>query len=126
MAVPVTTMDTGHTDIVHDSQFDYYGRKLATCSSDGLVRVFGIDGEQTQFIADLQGHSGPVWQVAWGHPKYGNLLASCSFDHTVIIWKEEAGGTWQIAHKTDPNLHTGKRFNSNGHASNYIGLHMFL
>lgn len=24
-------------------------------------------------------HDGPVWQVAWAHPKFGTLLASCSF-----------------------------------------------
>lgn len=34
-----------------------------------------------------------MWQVAWAHPMYGNLLASCSYDRKVIIWKEE-NGTW--------------------------------
>ena len=29
-----TTMETAHEDMVHDSQFDYYGSKLATASSD--------------------------------------------------------------------------------------------
>lgn len=107
MAVAAMQIDTGHSDLVHDSQFDYYGRRLATCSSDGLVRVFSIEGEHSQHVADLRGHQGPVWQVAWGHPKYGNLLASCSFDHSVIVWKEVADGSWQIIHKTDANLHTG-------------------
>jgi len=35
-----------------------------------------------------------VWQVAWAHPMYGNILASCSYDRKVIIWKEE-NGTWE-------------------------------
>lgn len=51
-----------------------------------------------------------MWQVAWAHPKYGSILASCSYDrkvhteHTVvtssfiskqvIIWKE-TGGSWK-------------------------------
>ena len=39
-------------------------------------------------------HEGPVWQVAWAHPMYGNILASCSYDRKVIIWKENAG-TWE-------------------------------
>lgn len=34
-----------------------------------------------------------MWQVAWAHPMYGNILASCSYDRKVIIWKEE-NGTW--------------------------------
>lgn len=38
-------------------------------------------------------HEGPVWQVAWAHPMFGNILASCSYDRKVIIWKEE-NGSW--------------------------------
>lgn len=45
-------------------------------------------------MADLLGHEGPVWQVAWGHPKFGALLASASFDHRVIVWKEGPDGAW--------------------------------
>ena len=54
-------------------------------------------GEQVSHQADLAGHEGPVWQVSWGHPKFGGILASCSFDHRVIIWKELAEGSWQQA-----------------------------
>jgi len=36
-------------------------------------------------------HEGPVWQVTWAHPKFGNILASCSYDCKVIIWKETNG-----------------------------------
>ena len=36
-------------------------------------------------------HTGPVWQVAWAHPKFGQILASCSYDGKVIIWKEQQG-----------------------------------
>lgn len=35
-------------------------------------------------------HTGPVWQIAWAHPKYGQILASCSYDGKVLIWKEQA------------------------------------
>lgn len=41
-----------------------------------------------------------MWQVAWGHPKFGNLIASASFDHRVIIWKEGSDGSWaQVCRK---------------------------
>lgn len=36
-------------------------------------------------------HDGPVWQVAWAHPKFGSILASCSYDGRVFIWKEQSG-----------------------------------
>jgi len=34
---------------------------------------------------------GAVWQVDWSHPEFGNLLASCSYDRRVIIWREKQG-----------------------------------
>lgn len=26
--------------------------------------------------------------MSWAHPKFGNILASCSYDSKVIIWRE--------------------------------------
>ncbi|TKC33631.1 hypothetical protein EI555_017685, partial [Monodon monoceros] len=85
----------------HDAQMDYYGTRLATCSSDRSVKIFDVRNGGQILIADLRGHEGPVWQVAWAHPMYGNVLASCSYDRKVIIWKEE-NGTWEKTHE-----HTG-------------------
>lgn len=73
---------------------DFYGNRLATCSSDRMVKIFEVkDGVQSH-VADLRGHEGPVWQVAWAHPRYGSVLASCSYDRKIIIWREETSGTW--------------------------------
>lgn len=87
-------LETGHLDMVHDAQLDYYGKRLATCSSDRTVKVFDLSGDQRTLIADLRGHEGPIWQLSWAHPRYGSLLASASFDHRVIIWKEGQDGQW--------------------------------
>ena len=43
-------------------------------------------------------HEGPVWQLAWSHPMYGSLLASCGYDRKVIIWKE-TNGVWAKLHE---------------------------
>ena len=43
----------------------------------------------------LRGHEGPVWQVAWAHPKFGPILASASYDGKVIIWKDNGGNAQQ-------------------------------
>ncbi|KAG9291536.1 hypothetical protein G9A89_021955 [Geosiphon pyriformis] len=79
--------------MIHDAQLDYYGKKLATCSSDRSIKIFEIDGENRRLVETLKGHEGPVWQIAWAHPKFGNILASSSYDSKVIIWKEQ-NGTW--------------------------------
>ena len=38
--------ETEHQDTVHDAQFDYYGKQIATCSSDRMVHVFSVSGNQ--------------------------------------------------------------------------------
>lgn len=85
----VNSIDTGHEDMIHDAEVDYYGLRLATCSSDNSVKVYDIKSGASTLIDDLKGHFGPVWQIAWSHPKFGNLLASCSYDRKVIIWREQ-------------------------------------
>ncbi|XP_022698955.1 protein SEC13 homolog isoform X2 [Varroa jacobsoni] len=83
------TVDTSHEDMVHDAQTDAYGLYLATCSSDKKVKVFDIsDNKKPLLIKTLEGHEGPVWQVAWAHPTFGTILATCSYDKTVIVWKK--------------------------------------
>ncbi|RKP07639.1 WD40 repeat-like protein [Thamnocephalis sphaerospora] len=90
-----SSFDTQHEDMIHDAQMDYYGKRLATCSSDRSIRIFDIDTEGNQRLVDvLKGHDGPVWQIGWAHPKFGTILASCSYDGRVLVWKE-SDGAWE-------------------------------
>ena len=54
-----------------------------------------MSAEQPVFTAELTGHEGPIWQVAWAHPKFGVLLASCCYDGKVIIYREAPANNWQ-------------------------------
>lgn len=90
-----TKVETGHRDIIHDAQMNYYGTRLATCSSDRLVKVFKINPSgQNMQMTELTGHDGPVWQVSWAHPSFDNVLASCSHDRKAIVWRE-VNEKWQ-------------------------------
>lgn len=82
-----------HLDVIHDTSFDYYGKRLATCSSDKTVKIFTVEGESYRLAETLTGHQGPVWRVSWAHPKFGTILASSSYDGKVLIWKE-INGKW--------------------------------
>jgi len=92
-------VNTEHTDMVHDAQPDYYGKRVATCSSDRTIKIFeGSNESNYTQVAELKGHEGPVWQVCWGHPKFGVILASCGYDRKVIVWKEAAKNIWEKIH----------------------------
>jgi len=108
--VDVNTLDTG-TLCFHDAQLDYYGKRAAAAcgapvqpddtkglpEGDFVVHVWDITDGQQKPVAQLRGHEGPVWKVAWAHPKFGSLLATCSYDMKVIIWKE-VNGQWGKAY----------------------------
>ncbi|KAG0642504.1 WD40-repeat-containing domain protein [Tuber brumale] len=80
-----------HDDMIHDCGLDYYGKRLATCSSDKTIKIFEVDRDNHRLLETLRGHDGPVWQVSWAHPKFGTILASASYDGKVIIWQERSG-----------------------------------
>ncbi|CAH7671141.1 COPII-coated vesicle component Sec13 [Phakopsora pachyrhizi] len=91
-------IETNHEDMIHDAQMDYYGKRLATCSSDKVIKVFDVIDPSAvepkyQLIDTLKGHDGPVWQISWAHPKFGSILASCSYDGKVVVWRETTNGT---------------------------------
>ena len=54
-AIAGQTIESGHTDAIHDAQLDYYGRRLATASSDRTIRLFNVTQDQHTHIADLIG-----------------------------------------------------------------------
>jgi len=97
-------VDTQHDDMVHDAQLDYYGCKLATSSSDRTVKIYDVSGSTYIHTKTLQGHEGPVWEVSWAHPKFGVVLASCSFDGSVLLHRERAPGDWMLL-SANRNLH---------------------
>ena len=81
------SFDTHHEDLIHDIQPDFFGKRIATASSDRTVRIFD---DENRLLATLSGgHEGPVWSVTWSHPKFGPLLASCGYDGRVVVWKEQ-------------------------------------
>lgn len=87
-AAPVLTSHDG--GFINDVQFDFYGRRLATCASDRRIEVFD-QGEAGEWASSSwwNAHAGEVNKLAWAHPQFGQVLASCSLDCTVQIWEEQ-------------------------------------
>ena len=65
---------------------------------DRTVKIYNVSDTSYELSATLQGHEGPVWQVSWSHPKFGVILASCSFDGSVLIHRETRPRDWTLLH----------------------------
>jgi len=85
----------GHKDLIHDVAFDWYGDRMATCSSDQHVKIWDRDPANNTWVctASWKSHCGSVWKVTWAHPEFGQIIATCSFDRTAAIWEEVAADT---------------------------------
>lgn len=87
-------------DYVHDIVYDYYGTRLALCTSSLRISIFSApagsqaepgaaaagSGAWTETARMERAHAGPIWRLSWGHPEFGEPLASCSEDRVVTIW----------------------------------------
>ncbi|KAG7203142.1 hypothetical protein KM043_010262 [Ampulex compressa] len=86
------SINAEHKDLIHDIAYDFYGQRMATCSSDQFVKVWDEDEhEHWHLTASWKAHSGSVWKVTWAHPEFGQVLATCSFDRTAAVWEEIVG-----------------------------------
>lgn len=86
-------LDPPHKDLVNDIAFDYYGKRVATCSSDKDIKVWTLNEETKQWTCDeiAHAHQDSIWKLSWAHPEFGQVLASCSEDGTIKIWEEQDG-----------------------------------
>ncbi|CAG8666159.1 15106_t:CDS:2, partial [Acaulospora morrowiae] len=86
----VHIFDSAHDDLIHDVAYDFYGKRLATCSSDQKVKVWEYNQDNKWELVDSwKAHDSSVLKVSWAHPEFGQVLATCSFDRTIHIWEEQ-------------------------------------
>ncbi|CAF0948108.1 unnamed protein product [Rotaria sp. Silwood1] len=87
-------LDNFHKDFIHDTAFNFYGTRMATCSSDGYVRIYDLHDDTWRpsgsFSLPLQ--TGPMIRVTWAHPEFGGILATVAYDRFVNVWYETPTG----------------------------------
>ena len=95
MVERVHNQEISSEPMIHDSKYDVFGKRFATCSSDGKIEIYdcGEDGKMTR-AATIPASNGPVWRISWADPRFGNYIASCGFDKLIKIWKEVKPNDW--------------------------------
>jgi nucleoporin SEH1 len=94
-AFALSELPTHHEEYVHDVAFDFYGKRVATCSSDKKIKIWHTDDQgrwQLTPTYEWRKHTGSIWKLAWSHPVFGALLASAAADKLVYVWEEPSAG----------------------------------
>ncbi len=77
----------GHSDTVYGLSFNPDGKKIATCSSDKIIKVWDVPSGK--FDKSFEGHTNHVLDVGWSAD--GKFLASAGGDNVVKVWDYEKG-----------------------------------
>ena len=110
---------TGHSGPIWKVAFSPDGKRLATCSFDQSIRLWPVPDASTNGqnpispdkATTFTGHSGTVWDVVFSPD--GRMLASCSLDNSVKLWKVPKEGV--------PSEIT-RHINLSGHTSQITGV----
>jgi len=89
----------GHDSEIKNVAFSPSGQWLASCSRDKSIWIWeeiGEEGEdEFETVAVLQEHTADVKCVSWRKDDgNGEVLASASYDDTIILWREDGEGEW--------------------------------
>ena len=113
----VQPITASHDGVIHDVAYDFFGKRMASCSSDHKIKVWDKDEKRGEWVcsAEWKAHQSPVWKVDWAHPEYGQLLASCSFDRTVVIWEDRGRRALNVRNNNIDNNSNNTNTNVNNH-----------
>eukprot|EP01120_Amphizonella_sp_Union-15-10_P017471 TRINITY_DN9706_c0_g1_i1.p1 TRINITY_DN9706_c0_g1~~TRINITY_DN9706_c0_g1_i1.p1 ORF type:complete len:326 (+),score=58.38 TRINITY_DN9706_c0_g1_i1:45-1022(+) len=84
--------ESKHKDVVNDIAYDFYGLRLATASTDTIIKIWERQDEKNEWVCTSvidPAHKQCVNKICWAHPSFGQILASCSTDTTVCLWEEK-------------------------------------
>jgi WD40 repeat protein len=79
--------ETPYSSWVNDCQWSPVGKRIASASRDGTVRIW--DGALGGILCLLRGHNSSVTRCAWSSD--GGQLASVATDGTICVWDARTG-----------------------------------
>ena len=92
------TFQTDHNDVIHNIAYDFYGKRVATASADGTVKIWNEECGSWTCVFTIKAHSTSVYKVSWASPECGTYIATCGADRLIHVYEEyttSSGSSWR-------------------------------
>ncbi|KAF2999878.1 epoxide hydrolase, soluble (sEH) [Curvularia kusanoi] len=85
-----TTFSHGHQDLVLAVDFNYFGTRMVTASSDHRLKVWDKKDESWALVESWKAHDAEITDAKWNGPFMGEVIGSIGEDGRCKLWQEDA------------------------------------
>ncbi|KAF2763056.1 WD40 repeat-like protein [Pseudovirgaria hyperparasitica] len=79
----------GHQDLVLAVDFNYFGTRMVTASSDHRLKVWDRKDDNWNLADSWRAHDAEIVDVKWNGPYAGEILGSVAEDGRFKLWQED-------------------------------------
>ncbi|OAL47912.1 nucleoporin seh1 [Pyrenochaeta sp. DS3sAY3a] len=83
------TFAHGHQDLVLAVDFNYFGTRMVTASSDHRLKVWDKKDESWTLVESWKAHDAEIVDVKWNGPFMGEVIGSIGEDGRCKLWQED-------------------------------------
>ncbi|KAF2877577.1 WD40-repeat-containing domain protein [Massariosphaeria phaeospora] len=84
------TFAHGHQDLVLAVDFNYFGTRMVTASSDHRLKVWDKKDDAWTLVESWKAHDAEIVDVKWNGPFMGEVIGSIGEDGRCKLWQEDA------------------------------------
>ncbi|PSN69498.1 WD40 repeat-like protein [Corynespora cassiicola Philippines] len=88
-AAAFTTFAHGHQDLVLAVDFNYFGTRMVTASSDHRLKVWDKKDDAWSLVESWKAHDAEIVDVKWNGPFMGEVIGSIGEDGCCKLWQED-------------------------------------
>ncbi|KAH9868935.1 hypothetical protein J1614_008010 [Plenodomus biglobosus] len=79
----------GHQDLVLAVDFNYFGTRMVTASSDHRLKIWDKKDESWSLVESWKAHDAEIVDVKWNGPFMGEVVGSIGEDGRCKLWQED-------------------------------------
>lgn len=85
----VPSFHTDHQDLLLAVDYNIYGTRIVTASSDHRLKVFDKKGANWELVDSWRAHDAEITAVRWNGPFAGQIIGSIGEDGYFKLWEED-------------------------------------